>query len=191
MIDLDVARNGTRIPNLHWIAPDITGRVSGTNTTELTLAAADVENGVVYRQPSPPVGDYAHRYVFLLYEQPTTFPSSLGNLTSNRIGFNLTNFTTQNGLTTPLAANYILVANNSGPATTSYPPASFSVSSTISISSPTDSATTTGAGSAATSSGSATSSGVGVSGTASSAVSVERGSAFALLMAAAGLFVRI
>jgi hypothetical protein len=150
-----------------------------------------VENGVQYRQPSPPVGDYAHRYVYLLYEQPRTFPSSLGNLTNNRIGFNLTNFAAQNSLTTPFAANYILVANNSGPATTSYPPASYSVSSTISVSSPTGSATTTGAGSSATSGGSATSSGAGASGTASSAVAFERGSAFALLIAAVGLFVRL
>jgi hypothetical protein len=191
MIDLDVPRNGSRVPNLHWIAPDITGSVDGTNTTQLTLAAADVGNGVPYRQPSPPVGDYAHRYVYLLYEQPRTFPSSLGNLINNRIGFNLTNFTAQYGLTTPFAANYILVANNSAPATTLYPPASFSVSSTISVSSPTGSATTTRSGSSATESpsGSATSSGAGASGTASSAVTFERGSGFALLVAVVGLFV--
>jgi hypothetical protein len=190
MIDPDVPRNGIRIPNLHWIAPDITGSIDGTNTTKLTLTADDIANGVPYRQPSPPVGDYAHRYVFLLYAQPRTFPSSLANLTNNRIGFSLANFTAQYGLTTPFAANYILVANNSGPAVSSYPPASFSVTGTVSMSSPTGSSTTTGLGSSTTGSvsGSATAPGATASGVAASAVSVERVSGFTFLVTVVGLF---
>lgn len=172
MIDLDVVRNGIRIPNLHWIAPSITSGT--TNVSQLTLAAADAANGVEYRQPSPPVGDYAHRYIYLLYSQPSTFPSTLGNLTNNRIGFNLTNFSAEYGLTTPVAANYILVQNSSSPATTAYPSPSYAVSTTVSV------ATAT-----------ATGSGAGASSTASGADGVEKGSVFAILVAVAGLFVRL
>lgn len=173
MIDLDVVRNGTRVPNLHWIAPSITAGT--TNASQLTLASADAANGVEYRQPSPPVGDYAHRYIYLLYAQPSTFPSSLGNLTNNRIGFNLSDFSRQYGLSTPVAANYILVQNSSAPATTAYPSPSYAVSTTVSV------ATAT-----------ATGSGAGASSTASGAAgSVERGTGFAFLLAVAGLFFRL
>lgn len=170
MIDLDVVRNGTRVPNLHWIAPSITAGT--TNTSQLTLPASNAANGVDYRQPSPPVGDYAHRYIYLLYAQPSTFPTSLGNLTSNRIGFNLTTFASQYGLTTPVAANYILVQNSSSPATTAYPSPSYAVSTTVSV------ATAT-----------ATSSGAGAGSTSGAGVVVERGSGFAFLVAVAGMFV--
>ncbi|RDI87606.1 hypothetical protein Vi05172_g2195 [Venturia inaequalis] len=172
MIDLDVVRNGTRVPNLHWIAPSITAGT--TNASHLTLAAADAANSVPYRQPSPPVGDYAHRYIYLLYAQPSTFPISLGNLTNNRIGFNLTNFTAQYGLTTPVAANYILVQNSSSPATTAYPSPSYAVSTTVSV------ATAT-----------ATGSGAGASSTSAAGAVVEKGSGIAFLMAVAGMFLRL
>jgi hypothetical protein len=194
MIDPDVPRNGTRIPNLHWVAPDITGTSNGTTIVPLTHTAANASNGVAYLQPSPPVGDSAHRYTFLLYEQPTTWPSTLGNLSSNRIGFNLTSFAAQYGLTTPIAANYILVANNSSPATASYPPSSYTLSSTASGSSATGSATATQSGTTSGTTpaiGSATSSGAGASATASSATGAERGSVFALMVAAMGLFMRL
>ncbi|QDS76774.1 hypothetical protein FKW77_001979 [Venturia effusa] len=174
MIDLDVVRNGTRIPNLHWIAPSITAGTSN-NASQLNLAAANAANGVEYRQPSPPVGDYAHRYIFLLYSQPPTFPSSLGNLTNNRIGFNLTNFVAMYGLTTPVAANYILVQNSSAPATTAYPSPSYAVSTTVSVAT----ATPTGSGAGASSTA------------AGRAGGVEKGSGFAFLIAVAGLFVRL
>jgi phosphatidylethanolamine-binding protein len=188
LIDPDVPRSGTRIPDLYWLAPDITGSVDGTNTTQLTLADPNVANGVPYLQPSPSAGDYAHRYVFLLFDQPRAFsiPASLGNLSANRLGFNLTAFIAQAGLTAPFAANYILVANNSGPATTSYPPASYSISTTASVVSSTGSATTarTGSSSTGSSSASRTSSGAGATSTSSSAATLERGSGFGLLMAA-------
>jgi len=153
-MDTDVPINSTsRTTLLHWLAPDITGTTTGTNTSLLTLPPST--DGVPYLQPTPPQGDYPHRYTFLLWEQPRGFqiPANIqaaATNTSLRIGFNLTQLLQDSGLVTALAANYILVANNSGPASTSYPPALYTASSTLAASSAdvTGSATTEGGASA-------------------------------------------
>jgi phosphatidylethanolamine-binding protein len=108
MIDLDVPRNNSRTTLLHWMAPDVT-TTSGTNTT-LKIPNPPT-GGAPYLQPNPPAGDTAHRYVQLLFAQPDAFavPASFGNLTANRVGFNLTQFMAATKLGAPLAANYIRV----------------------------------------------------------------------------------
>jgi len=121
MIDMDVARNGIRVPLLHWLMPGVTNP-SGTLSIPTTVSPA---NSVSYAQPNPPAGDFAHRYVFLLFAQPSnfTFPLAFANASSNRVGFDMPRFLSAAQLSSqPLAANFIQVQNASVLATTTFPP---------------------------------------------------------------------
>lgn len=116
MIDLDVLRNGSRVPLLHWLAPNVTKVTpSASNSTlNITNPRAAGDRGAPYLQPSPPVGDIAHRYVQFLFAQPANFSTvlaSLGNLsdTTNRVNFSYQSLIQRAGLGAPLAANYIRV----------------------------------------------------------------------------------
>ncbi|KAF2433911.1 PEBP-like protein [Tothia fuscella] len=134
LIDIDVPRNNTRVPLLHWLVPDVTGVVSG-NITTLTIPTTGP--GAPYAQPNPPQGDSPHRYIFLLFSQPSNFtwPAAFANINppqttpnNTRVGFNITQFISAARLSAPLAANYITVQNTTaGPTTTTYPPALFTV----------------------------------------------------------------
>ncbi|KZS89955.1 PEBP-like protein [Sistotremastrum niveocremeum HHB9708] len=77
-----------------------------------------LENGVLvnttaalsnYLQPTPPDGSDPHRYTFLLFEQPTDFPTSL---TTPISGFNISAFAEQFKFGPPLAGNFITVSAN-------------------------------------------------------------------------------
>jgi len=128
MIDLDVPRNNSRVTLLHWFAPNV---VNSNGTLAFPISSNNPNIGAPYLQPSPPVGDSAHRYTFLLFPQPEGFniPASFSSInppadSNARIGFNLTSFIAASGLqSTPVAANYIQVQNLTASATTSYPPA--------------------------------------------------------------------
>ncbi|CCO27670.1 OV-16 antigen [Rhizoctonia solani AG-1 IB] len=61
-----------------------------------------------YMPPSPPPGSGFHRYVALLYAQPPDFDYSFLN-TSDRFGFNITRFSKESGLGTPLAGTFLTV----------------------------------------------------------------------------------
>ncbi|KAL0957020.1 hypothetical protein HGRIS_003121 [Hohenbuehelia grisea] len=70
-----------------------------------------------YLGPGPPPGSGPHRYVVLLFNQNTTpnqtFPSvsaSFANSTTPRIGFNVTRFAEETGLTGPVAGTFFFVA---------------------------------------------------------------------------------
>jgi phosphatidylethanolamine-binding protein len=188
MMDSDVPRNGSRVPLLHWIAPDITGTTDGSNSSLLTLPPSDA--GVPYQPPTPPQGDYPHRYSFLLYEQPRNFsiPSSVN--ASARVGFDLQNFLQVTGLSTGLAANYMLVANISGPAATSFPPAAFTASSTLASSEANITPTGSAAGGGSVSGSATATSGSGTAATASPTGEgsvLKAGSGVALLAAVFGV----
>merc|ERR1711981_1200914 len=128
MMDSDVPRNGSRVNLLHWLVPDVTGVTDGLNSTLLDIPQ---NIDIPYIPPTPPQGDYPHRYSFLLYAQPDNFSIPSNVNAENRVGFNLTSFLSASGLQNGLAANYMLVANVSGPATTSFPPPIFTASSTL------------------------------------------------------------
>ncbi|EMD68917.1 hypothetical protein COCSADRAFT_157307 [Bipolaris sorokiniana ND90Pr] len=66
MIDIDVPRNNTRVPLIHWLAPNI----SLSSSSSFIIPSP---NPVPYLQPSPPVGDIPHAYNFVLFEQPAGF----------------------------------------------------------------------------------------------------------------------
>jgi hypothetical protein len=117
MLDIDVPHNGSRIPLLHWLAPDV----------DLTSSPAKIAttSGARYLQPNPPAGDFPHRYVFILFAQPAahfSFPTQFSNIdppttSTDRLGFSLAAFAAQAGLGMPLAATYIRVQNSNGTAT--------------------------------------------------------------------------
>jgi phosphatidylethanolamine-binding protein (PEBP) family uncharacterized protein len=105
MVDLDVPRNGQRVTNLHWLAPNV----------DISKAQAVVPNTAdvpaTYRQPSPPPGDTPHRYVYLMYAQPDGFttPAQFKNLQATRLGFDVNAFAKAANLGPPQAANFIMV----------------------------------------------------------------------------------
>lgn len=103
MVDLDVPRQNTRVTNLHWLAPNVDVSKAQAVVSATTTAK--------YLQPSPPKGDTAHRYVFLMYAQPANFsvPAQFSNVQANRIGFDVNAFAQSSGLGSPLAANFIMV----------------------------------------------------------------------------------
>ncbi|QRW27672.1 phosphatidylethanolamine-binding protein (PEBP) family [Rhizoctonia solani] len=63
---------------------------------------------VNYYMPPAPPGSGFHRYVGLLYAQPPDFDYSFLN-TSDRFGFNITQFSKKSGLGTPLAGTFLTV----------------------------------------------------------------------------------
>jgi hypothetical protein len=70
----------------------------------------------MYFPPSPPAGDYPHHYVFLLLEQPENFtlPANVAAGVTDpmaRLGFDVQAFMADAGVTTALAANYMLIEN--------------------------------------------------------------------------------
>ena len=104
MIDLDVLRDNQRKTNLHWLAPNV--------DISKAVATVPTEGSIVpYRPPNPKAGDIPHRYVFLLYTQPTTFkhPLQFANVSENRIGFDMPAYAAAAGLGVPVAANFIQV----------------------------------------------------------------------------------
>jgi len=133
MVDLDVPRNGTRVTLVHWLVPNVT-KVSRNSSLLVVPNPGPDGPGAPYLQPSPPVGDIPHRYVFLLFPLPEGYelPAALSYLsppasTAARIGTPLPDLLAAAGLesTQPLAANYIRVQNLTGAApnaTATYPP---------------------------------------------------------------------
>lgn len=111
MIDLDVPRNDTKVPFLHWYQPGLkvdrkTGKLHIPNSNHLDQAE--------YYPPSPPPGP-EHRYVELLFDQPQhyTMPSEfkkyLDKKPSTRVGFDIGEFVKAADLKRPIAGNWFLV----------------------------------------------------------------------------------
>ncbi|EKM49647.1 uncharacterized protein PHACADRAFT_265212 [Phanerochaete carnosa HHB-10118-sp] len=62
-------------------------------------------------QPTPPAGSPAHRYVFLLFEQPGDFDSQTFVTTNTSVSnFNISAFAQEVGLGNPIAGSFMLVA---------------------------------------------------------------------------------
>ncbi|KAK0430755.1 PEBP-like protein [Armillaria borealis] len=82
----------------------VRGRATLTNTT------AAVSN---WRQPTPPAGSDAHRYVFLVFNQPRGFNGqTLVNATTPISLFNISEFGAAVGLGNPIAGTFMLVAQD-------------------------------------------------------------------------------
>jgi phosphatidylethanolamine-binding protein len=135
MIDQDVpaqaadpsAPEGSRTTILHWLQPNLIA-TEDILTVDVTMEAASTAIGAPYRPPTPPGGDIAHRYTFLLFEQPDNWaipaeysginPPSESN-PSAIFGFNITEFMAASGLAEPLAANFLRVINGTEEASSS------------------------------------------------------------------------
>lgn len=66
-----------------------------------------------YRQPNPPAGSDAHRYIFLLFRQPAGFNNqTLVTPTTPVQLFNISSFAAATRLGAPIAGTFMLVAPN-------------------------------------------------------------------------------
>lgn len=106
--------NGTRQTLLHCMNTGFEAtapRTTAANTTVL-LASAD-SDPTSYIGPSPPAESppHGHRYVQLLFQQPTGFnvPVSRAAAVSGRLEFDLQNFVSAAGLGMPVVADFFVV----------------------------------------------------------------------------------
>lgn len=118
MVDLDVPQNGKRVPLLHWLAANIP-------LTSSPLFIAPNVSGTPYLGPSPPPGDFPHRYVFAVFAQPPNFklPAGLDPI-ANRVGFDIAATAQELALGDPVAGTFLTVQNGDGSAgaTNTFPP---------------------------------------------------------------------
>ncbi|KIK69882.1 hypothetical protein GYMLUDRAFT_152051 [Collybiopsis luxurians FD-317 M1] len=64
-----------------------------------------------FRQPTPPAGSDAHRYIFLLFDQPEGFNNQMViNSTTSVQNFNLSSFALATNLGQPIGGTFMLVA---------------------------------------------------------------------------------
>ena len=110
MIDLDIIDNGKATTILHWYQPDLLKDPYNGELFNLS------DNGALYVGPSPPPGP-GHRYVFLLFVQPSgyvtpeCFLDILPLTVTARQGFNIEQFVQVAKLGEPIAANYFSAVN--------------------------------------------------------------------------------
>ncbi|EHA52759.1 hypothetical protein MCOR27_002635 [Pyricularia oryzae] len=111
MIDLDVQRAGGNRQNLlHAMIRDV--KPSGKTSAEGFQVLSSTATGpTAYLGPSPPAGQPAHRYTFLLFEQPANFavPAGQRQVLNSRVGFDMNTFAQQAGLAAPLYGNFLNV----------------------------------------------------------------------------------
>jgi phosphatidylethanolamine-binding protein (PEBP) family uncharacterized protein len=112
MIDLDVPRNGTTLPLLHWYQPDLI--IKDNKNRALSVQHFSKRQKAKYIAPSPPPGS-PHRYVQVLFEQPgrysfpPEFDKYLGKKSEARLGFEIKEFIRAAGLGEPVAGSWFLV----------------------------------------------------------------------------------
>ncbi|KAJ7684825.1 phosphatidylethanolamine-binding protein [Mycena polygramma] len=126
MADADVVGTayGTDGVNRHWLENSVTvssGTVSDTAATTITA----------YAGPGPASGSGPHRYVVLLYAQPSQFapPANLSAPVDGVHKFDLSGYVKDSGLGDIVAANYFTV--EVGTDSTSLPATSAVVTSTL------------------------------------------------------------
>lgn len=112
MIDLDVPRNDTTLPLLHWYQPDLI--IKDKKSRVLSIPHSSKQQKAKYIAPSPPPGS-PHRYVQVLFVQPDhyifprEFEKYLGKKSEARLGFEIKEFIRAAKLDEPLAGNWFLV----------------------------------------------------------------------------------
>jgi hypothetical protein len=108
----------------HWL-------VNGATITGSTVSNASSTAITRYAGPAPPAGSGPHRYVVLLYSQPSTFspPAAYSQPNIGVSVFSLADYVTNSGLGPLLAATYFTVQE--GTATVSLSPTTAVVTSTL------------------------------------------------------------
>jgi hypothetical protein len=114
MLDLDVPpANGStkRRTLLHCMNTGF--KATGQQLSGATTLLASSEQGPArYIPPGPPPTDtVAHRYVQLLFQQPSDLSISTADFadTNNRFNFDVPSFMSENGVSAPVAANFFKV----------------------------------------------------------------------------------
>lgn len=179
LVDEDVPRNDTRVQLLHWLQPNLVSQNGSLNlTVDVTATGASPAVGAPYLPPTPPGGSGAHRYTFLLYEQPDMwmFPTNYSQLnppsdSSARSPFNVSDFVTAAGLGQVIGANFLRVLNGTAQETSS-------VASATGTAAPAGSASATATGTTSS----------GASGSSSAATPSATGSSASDLVEASGSF---
>lgn len=114
MIDIDVERNGTKYPLLHWYQPDL---ILSDRTGRLSIKSDSNMPKAMYAGPAPPPGP-AHHYVEVVfrqperYELPADYEKFLESTIAARLGFDIEQFVKEAGLTEPVAGNWFLTATS-------------------------------------------------------------------------------
>lgn len=125
--DAPTPSNNSISQYLHWLQPGLrfsTTRNTTANAFTPYTATINAAATVPFTRPQPPPTSAAHRYIALLYTQPANFsvPADFANFSaSNRTKFNITRFASEAKLGNAVAANYFLVSNMTGNATTTKP----------------------------------------------------------------------
>ncbi|KDR81353.1 hypothetical protein GALMADRAFT_239202 [Galerina marginata CBS 339.88] len=125
MVDADVV--GKNLPDgqtRHWLVNGVT--ISGSKVTNSSATAI-----TSYAGPFPAAGSGPHRYVVILYEQPSTFkaPAAFSQPNTGVSAFDFNGYVKDSGLGPLVAANYIDVEQ--GTSTVSVSPTSAVVTSTL------------------------------------------------------------
>jgi hypothetical protein len=108
----------------HWL-------VNGVTVSSSVISNASAVAITSYAGPAPPAGSGPHRYVVLLYTQPSTFspPTDLSQPNVGVSVFNVNDYVKTSGLGPIVAANYFTVEE--GQATVSLSATSAVISSTL------------------------------------------------------------
>lgn len=127
MVDIDVNMNGTGTTVLHWLQPNmqLNAQTNQLSVTGANTSAVANSTAAAYLSPGPPPGP-PHRYVQVLFQQPTNFqfPACFVQATqqTGRLGFDINQFVSVAGLQAPVAGNFIQArATAAGPASTPLP----------------------------------------------------------------------
>ncbi|KAF5362920.1 hypothetical protein D9758_007092 [Tetrapyrgos nigripes] len=101
--DAPTPQDPTNAQIRHFLGSDFT--VNGGALTNSTPAISP------FRQPTPPAGSDAHRYIFLLFNQPANFDEQtvVTSNTSTSL-FNISAFAAATGLGSPIGGTFMLVA---------------------------------------------------------------------------------
>jgi hypothetical protein len=120
MVDPDAGKATDTIEVFHWLQTGLESQ--SNNGTSLYPLSSSHEPLAPYLSPAPPPGN-VHHYTVTLWKQPDGFtmpavfapylPLNLDNLT-NRYPFNLSMFSQQANLASPVAGGYFELQNKTG-----------------------------------------------------------------------------
>lgn len=108
--DAPTPQNPTVAQIRHFLAGNfVRGRITGLEQRQLVNETVPLSG---WQQPTPPAGSPAHRYIFLLFEQPEDFNSQTFVTANTSIAnFNISQFAQEVGLGNPIAGSFMSVSS--------------------------------------------------------------------------------
>ncbi|KZV62106.1 PEBP-like protein [Peniophora sp. CONT] len=108
--DAPTPQNTSLANFVHWVQPNL--KVSGPVSTFAPLVNSTPAL-FEYISPGPPPTSDAHRYTFVLFEQPEGFEAAaIANIPADRTAFDLDAFATAVGLQAPVAGTFFRTGAN-------------------------------------------------------------------------------